>query len=154
MLQLRDAMKDVLAGGVFIVLGLAFSIGALQLDVGTPLRMGPGYFPLVLGILLIGLGIAIGIKGFLAGSGDEIGGVHWRAMLLITAGVLFFGLTIRGLGAALALFGAILLAALARSETRAHEAVLIALGLSTLSVILFIVILQLRLPLIGPWLPF
>lgn len=154
MLQLRDALKDVLAGGVFVALGLAFAIGALQLDVGTPLRMGPGYFPLVLGILLVVLGIAIGIKGFLAGAGEEIGGVQWRAILLITAGVLFFGLTIRGLGVALALFGAILLAALARQQTRLHEAVTIALGLSALSVVLFIVILQLRLPLIGPWLPF
>lgn len=154
MLQLRDALKDVLAGGVFVVLGLAFAIGALEYNVGTPLRMGPGYFPLALGLLLVALGIAVGIKGFLAGAGDELGGVQWRAILLITAGVLFFGLTIRGLGAALALFGAVLLAALARSQTRLHEVVLIALGLTALSVVLFIGILQLRLPLTGPWLPF
>lgn len=154
MLELRRALKDVLAGAVFIAFGLAFALGSLAYTVGTPLRMGPGYFPLTLGIVLVGLGIAIVVKGFLAGEGAEIGGVERRALLLITAAVLFFGLTVRGLGVTLALFGAILLGALARSRTTAVEAVAIATGLTVLSVVIFIFLLRLRLPLTGPWLPF
>lgn len=153
MLELRRALKDVLAGALFIVLGLGFAIGALDYNIGTPLRMGPGYVPLSLGLLLAGLGVAVVVKGFIAGEGDEIGGVEWRAIALITAALLFFGLTVRGLGVAAALLGAILLAALARSRTSPIEAVVIAVGITTLSVVIFIFILQLRLPLTGPWLP-
>lgn len=153
MLQAQRALKDILAGGVFIVIGLAFASGALSYDIGTPVRMGPGYVPLVLGALLAALGIGIVTKGLIAGEGDALGGFEWRAVILITAALIFFGVTVRGLGAAPALFGTSLLAAMARSATSWREALLIAVGLAALSVLIFIVALQLRLPLIGPWIP-
>lgn len=154
MLEARRALKDILAGAVVIALGAAFALGALAYEVGDPLRMGPGYMPLALGVILVGLGIGIVIKGFLAGEGAAIGVVDWRAMALLMAALLFFGLTVRGLGVALALLGATLLAALARSRTPLIEVAAISVGLTILSVVLFIYILQLRVPLIGPWLPF
>jgi hypothetical protein len=52
-----------------------------------------------------------------------------------------------------ALFGAALLSALARSRTSVREALLIAVGLTVLSVLIFVVALQLRLPLVGSWIP-
>ena len=149
----RRALKDILAGGIFIALGLAFALGSLAYTIGTPLRMGPGYVPLVLGILLAAIGVAVIVKGFIAGEGDEIGTPDWRAMVLITAALLFFGITVRGLGVVGALFGASLLAALARSQTSWKEALLFAVGITVLSVVIFIFALQLRLPLVGPWIP-
>lgn len=153
MLELRRALKDVLAGAIFIALGLAFALGALAYEVGDPLRMGPGYMPLALGILLVGLGIGVIIKGIIAGEGEAIGGADLRAIVLIVAALLFFGLTVRGLGVAGALFGTTLLASSARSRTPLIEVVAISIGLTVLSVVLFIFVLQLRLPLTGPWLP-
>ncbi|HET9879408.1 MAG TPA: tripartite tricarboxylate transporter TctB family protein [Candidatus Limnocylindria bacterium] len=147
------ALKDVLAGGIFIVLGLGFAIGSLTTEIGTPLRMGPGYFPLILGGILVVLGALIVGKGFIAGEGEAIGAVDWRALIFITAALLFFGLTIRGIGVIGALFGAALLAAAARSETSPREALVIAIALTVISVVVFIVALQLRLPLIGTWIP-
>jgi hypothetical protein len=82
-----------------------------------------------------------------------MGDVDWRAVVLITAALLFFGLTVRGLGVVGALFGASLLTALARSQTSVREALLIATGLTALSVVIFIFALQLRLPLVGNWIP-
>lgn len=117
MLAARRALKDILAGAIFIALGLAFALGALAYDIGTPLRMGPGYVPLVLGGLLAALGAGIIVKGFIAGEGEEIGGFEWRAVILIAAALLFFGLTVRGLGVIGSLFGTSLLASLARSQT-------------------------------------
>ena len=67
--------------------------------------------------------------------------------------MLFFGITIRGLGVVGALFGSTLLAALARKATSVREALLIAVGLTVLSVVIFVLALQLRLPLIGNWIP-
>jgi hypothetical protein len=115
--------------------------------------MGPGYVPLALGLLLTGLGGLIVVKGFIAGEGEPIGAVDWRAVVLITASLLFFGITFRGLGVIGALFGATLLAALARSATSWREALVISTALTVVSVLIFIVALQLRLPLIGPWIP-
>jgi len=153
-LEVRRALKDILAGAVIIALGLSFALGALAYEVGDPLRMGPGYMPLALGIIIVGLGIGIVIKGFIAGEGEAIGAVDWRAIVLLTAALLFFGLTVRGLGVAVALLGTTLLASLARSRTSLIEVVLISVGLTVLSVVLFIYVLQLRVPLTGPWLPF
>jgi hypothetical protein len=151
--EVRRALKDVLAGAVFIVLGLGFALGALAYDIGTPLRMGPGYVPLILGVVLVGFGILVIAKGFIAGEGEPIGEVDWRAVVLVTASLLFFGITIRGLGVVGALFGASLLAAMARSSTSLREALVIAVGLTVLSVAIFVFALQLRLPLVGSWIP-
>lgn len=151
--QVRGALKDILAGGIFIVLGGAFAIGSLAYEIGSPVRMGPGYVPLALGVILVGFGIAIIVKGFIAGEGEPIGDVDWRAVILISAALLFFGITIRGLGVAGALFGTSLLAALGRSQTSIREALIIAVALTVLSVVVFVFALQLRLPLVGDWIP-
>ena len=152
-LEIRRALKDILAGSVFIAFGLAFAIGALDYDIGSPLRMGPGYIPLALGLLLVGLGVLVVIKGFIAGSDEPLGEVPWRALVLITAALIFFGVTVRGLGVVGALFGASLLASLAREKTSPLGAVVIAAGLTAASVVIFVFALQLRLPLVGPWIP-
>jgi hypothetical protein len=149
--DVRRALKDVFAGGTFIVLGLAFAIGALAYDLGEPLRMGPGYVPLALGLIQVILGIMIIVKGFIAGEGEPIGSTEWRAVALITAAMLFFGLTVRGLGVVGALFGASFMSALARSRTSLREALAIGVGLTILSVVIFIFALRLRLPLLGSW---
>jgi hypothetical protein len=115
--------------------------------------MGPGYVPLALGLTLAGFGVLIIAKGFLAGSGEPIGEVDWRAAILLTASLLFFGLTIRGLGVVGALFGTSLLAALARSSTSMREALILAVALTVISVVIFVFALQLRLPLFGSWIP-
>lgn len=154
MLEVRRQLKDILAGALFIALGLAFAVGALAYEIGDPLRMGPGYMPLVLGLLLTGLGVGIVVKAFVAGEGGDIGRVEWRAIVFIVAALIFFGLTVRGLGVAASLLGTTLLASLARARTSLLEAVLVSVGLTVLSVVLFIFVLQLRLPLTGPWLRF
>jgi Tripartite tricarboxylate transporter TctB family len=151
--EVRRALRDILAGAIFVALGLAFALGALAYEIGTPERMGPGYVPLVLGLTLAGFGVLIGAKGFIAGEGEPIGDVDWRAVILLTAALFFFGVTIRGLGVVGALFGTSLLAALARSSTSIREAVILAVALTGLSVAIFVFALQLRLPLFGSWIP-
>ena len=146
-------IKDVLAGFVFIGFGLAFAVGATSYDIGTALRMGPGYFPLVLGGLLALLGILIIAKAFIAREVAAIGPVPWKAAGLIAAALLFFGATIRGLGVVPSVFVAALLAGFSERRPGVVAPVLIAVGLTVVSVLVFIVALQLRLPLFGPWLP-
>jgi hypothetical protein len=152
----KRAVTDILAGLIFVAFGLAFAITSLSYELGTPLRMGPGYFPLALGGLLVLLGLLIVGKGVVSGSSAEerFGSVPWRALFLIVAAVLFFGLTVRGLGLVPATAVTALLTALASYRTGILAAVAIAAGLTVLCVLIFVFALQLRLPLFGPWLSF
>ena len=147
------ALKDGVAGAVFIALGLAFAGVALTYELGTPLEMGPGYFPLVLGGMLVLLGLMTVAKGFIAPEEGAIGAVPWKAVALITAAVIFFGVTVRGLGLVPALFVSVTVSALASERTGPVRAVVIGVGLTVVSVLIFVVALRLRLSLIGPWIP-
>jgi len=152
-LQIRRALKDALAGSVFIGFGLFFALVSTTYDVGSPLNMGPGYFPLVLGGVLVLLAEAIVVKGFVAGDGEPIGPIPWRSAALIVAAIVFFGVTVRGLGLVPSLFIATLLTAFAGNRIGAISATVIAGGLMILCVLIFVVALQLRISLIGPWIP-
>jgi hypothetical protein len=150
-LSLPRGLKDVLAGLVFVAIGAAFAVFSLSYEIGTTLRMGPGYFPLVLGALLAVLGGVIVGKGVLEGAEEAIGTVPWRAIVLILGAILFFGLTVRGLGLVPSTFVATLMSTFASRRTTVVGAALVTVGLTVLCVLIFVVALSLRLPLVGPW---
>ena len=141
--------KNVLAGLTFIGFGLAFAAGATAYDIGDPVRMGPGFFPLVIGVLLAILGVVIAATP----SADEepITAPPWRAAGLILGGIVVFGLTVRGPGLLPAIFLTALLTGLASRQTSPIGALLLAAALTVISVAIFVVALSLRLPLVGPW---
>ena len=151
-MTVREARKDLLAGALFVGFGLAFALTSATYDIGTPLRMGPGFYPLVIGVVLVVLGVAIAVKGFVAAEGGDIGIVPWKALALLLGAILFFGFTVRDLGLVPALFVTVLLAGLAGRGARLVPSVVIAASLTALSVLIFVYVLQLRLPLFGPWL--
>jgi hypothetical protein len=144
---------------VFVLLGLAFAIGGARYDVGSALRMGPGYVPLLLGGVLAVLGLVIVALAFLGGdphtrelADRERRPVPWVPAALLVGSVLFFGATVRGLGLAPSLFVTTFLAALAGHRTGVVRALVTAAGLTVLCLVVFVSLLQLRLPLLGPWL--
>jgi hypothetical protein len=150
----RRGLPDVLAGGIFVLIGGAFVVGSLGYELGSPLRMGPGYFPLMVGAILAGLGLAIVLKGLIAGEVLSFGVVPWRAVALISLALVFFGLTVRRLGFVPTSAVTALLTTLASPRVRLLTAVAVAAGLTVASTLIFVVGLQLRLPLLGPWLRF
>lgn len=152
-MDIQKGRKDLLAGGIFVAFGLAYAGRSATYDIGTPLRMGPGYFPLVLGGLLVLLGVLVVVKGFVAAAGEGIGPIPWRSAVLLLAAVCFFGYTVRGLGLVPSLLVTTLLSALAGHRTGIVAAAVIAAGLTILCILIFVTALQLRLPLIGPWIP-
>jgi hypothetical protein len=150
----RRSFPDVLAGGIFVLIGGAFVVGSLGYELGTPLRMGPGYFPLLVGVIVAALGLAIVLKGLIAGEVISFGAIPWRAVAAIVLALLFFGFTVDGLGFVPTCAVAALLTTLASSRVRPVRAVLVAVGLTVASTLIFVVGLQLRIPLWGPWLGF
>ncbi len=153
-MERRRSFPDVLAGGMFILIGGAFVVGALGYELGTPLRMGPGAFPVLVGALVAALGLAIVVKGLIAGEVAEFGPIPWRAIAVIVLAVMFFGFTVRGLGFVPTSAVTALLTTLASTRVRPLMAVAVAAGLTLASTLIFVVGLQLRIPLWGPWLGF
>ena len=160
----RAAGADLLAGGTFVALGLGFAIGAAGYDLGSLLQMGPGYLPLVLGVVLTGLGLVIAGQGVLTRMRGTVpasdveaptqapGPVPWVRGALLVGAFVVFGLTVDGLGLAGALFLATFMAALAGHRNTVLKAALIAAGLTVLCLVVFVSLLQLRLPVLGEWL--
>jgi Tripartite tricarboxylate transporter TctB family len=144
-------VKDVGAGLIFIAIGLLFGLGSTGLAIGTSLRMGPGYFPLVLAGFLVALGLAIVAYG----SGHTASGrvvVPWRGLVLILAAPVVFGLTVRGLGLVPAILLVVLISAFASRRMSVPLALALSLGLTVFCVLVFSLGLGLPLRLFGPWL--
>jgi hypothetical protein len=150
----RRSFPDVLAGGIFVLIGGAFVVGSLSYELGTPLRMGPGYFPLLVGVILAALGLAIIGKGLIAGEVVSFGVIPWRAVGVIVVAAVFFGYSVRGLGFVPTSAVTALLTTLASRKVRLLTALAVAAGLTVASTLIFVVGLQLRIPLLGPWLSF
>lgn len=137
---------------LFVVLGIFFAIGSLQLDLGTTFRMGPGYFPLVLSGLLILLGLVILVEATRV-EGEPLGPIAWRGMCFILPAPIFFGVTVRGLGFVPSIFLTALIAAFASHKMKPGTALLLAASLTLFSVIVFSYALGLPFRRFGPWLP-
>ncbi len=142
---------DAAAGLLFIALGLIFCVQSLGMELGTSLRMGPGYFPLFLAGLLIGLGGLIVANAFKT-TGDALGNHAWRGMLFILPAPVFFGLTVRGLGFVPSIFITTLIAAKASMKMSMIAALALALGVTLFSTLVFSVALGLPFQRFGPWL--
>jgi hypothetical protein len=147
---------DLLAGGSFIVLGLAFAVGGSRYDIGSALRMGSGYVPLALGAILVVLGLLVVVMAFRGGDPAirdvEREPIPWRRGGLLVAAILFFGFFVSGLGLGPALFVTTFIAAMAGHGTSPLKAALTSAGITALCLIVFVALLQLRLPVLGDWL--
>lgn len=151
----QQSLKDLLAGLIFIGFGLAFGYATLSYEIGTALRMGPGYFPLVLSGIMVLLGVVITVQSFASGpDATPLGRVPWLGLVLIMGGLVFFGLTVRGLGLAPALFVTVFMSAFASERTGVVGAFIIAALLVAVSMAIFVWALGLPLPPLGPWLRF
>ena len=140
--------KDVWGGLMLIAIGAAAMFIARDYPFGTALRMGPGYFPIVLGGLLIAFGLVILACGLRRG--ESIGG-SWslRALVILPLSLLLFGLLMEHGGFVPAMLVLILASATASTEFKFREVVLFALGLTALSVAVFVWGLGLPYPLIA-----
>ncbi|WP_119391644.1 tripartite tricarboxylate transporter TctB family protein [Taklimakanibacter lacteus] len=142
-----------LCGALFVVLGLFFAYQSWMMDMGTALRMGPGYFPLLLAGILLLLGIIVLIQATRVAS-EPIGPLAWRGMLLILPAPIFFGLTVRGLGFLPAIFITALIASFASMRMKPITALILSAGVTLFSYLVFSRGLSLPYRPFGPWLGF
>jgi hypothetical protein len=148
------SQKDFYAGLMFLATGIAFAWGATTYTIGEGARMGPGYFPLMLGILLAGLGAFILFEALAVETedGDPIGKWAWKPLGYVIGANLLFGVLLGGLpsiglpamGMILAIYGLTFVAALAGDEFNLKEVLVLGTVLALGSYLAFILLLKLQ----------
>jgi len=141
---------------MFMGVGVAFAWGASSYTVGNGARMGPGYFPLALGVLLAVLGSVITFKALVVETvdGDKIGAFAWKPLIFIILANLVFGAMIGGLpsihlppmGLIAGIYALTFIACLAGDRFNLKEAVVLATILAVMSYLAFIKLLNLQFP--------
>ena len=144
------ANKDFWAGLMLIAVGTLAVVLARDYPLGTVMRMGPGYFPVALGALLVLFGIYVLAKGLRGGEKIEAG---WspRALVVLPLALALFGFLMERAGFVPALMVLIVGSAAAGSEFKLTEVLLLATGLTAFAVGLFIYGLGLPYPLFAAW---
>ncbi|MBS0392148.1 MAG: tripartite tricarboxylate transporter TctB family protein [Comamonadaceae bacterium] len=150
------SQKDFFSGLMFLVVGVAFAWGATTYTVGTGARMGPGYFPLLLGVLLAVIGAGIMLKAVIVETvdGELIGKWAWKQIFFIIAANLLFGVLLAGLpsmgipamGLIVAIYGLTFVSSLAGHEFKFKEVLVLATILAVGSYAAFIWGLNLQFP--------
>jgi hypothetical protein len=138
--------KDFWAGLMFIAFGLFFMIGARDLDLGSAARMGPAYFPTMLGGMIAAIGGIVFFQSF-AVQGGDVSAFPLRLMFFITLSLLVFAYLLKLIGLVLALALLIVVSAFAGHEFKLKEVLLLSAVLIVLSVLVFVKGLGLPFPL-------
>lgn len=142
--------KDFWSGLIYIFFGLSAAIIAREYGMGTAVKMGPAYFPTVLGGLLVLIGILAIVRSFLR-KGTPIGHFAFKGLALVVASTVLFGLTLRGAGLVIALPLLVIGSALASRDFRWRPTLLLAAGLTVFCALVFVKGLGIPVPIIGPW---
>lgn len=153
MKSLFNDPAEAVCGAIFMGLGVFFALQSYGLEIGTAFRMGPGYFPLVLAIILILLGGVIFLRATRP-AGGGIGAIAWRGIFFIVPAPIFFGFTVRGLGFVPALFFSALIASFASHKMSPLMAVVLSAAITVFSVAVFNYGLGLPFQRFGSWLNF
>ena len=145
--------KDFWTGIIFLFIGIAAIVIGRDYPMGTAGRMGPAYFPTVLGGMLALIGLIGVIRSFLR-AGEPVGKFHIKEIVLILVAVLLFGFLVRGAGLVPAALVLVLLSAYASPKFTWGASLLLAVGLAVFAVVVFVKLLGLPMPILGPWLGF
>ena len=127
-LKIRS-MKDFNAGLMFIAIGGLFAIGANQYPMGTAVRMGPAYFPSILGWGTVALGLFVLIESFFVDEKPPTP-TAWRPLIMVLGAVTAFGALINTGGLITATVALIILSALGGHEFKWKDAIISASLLS------------------------
>ena len=148
------SQKDFFSGLMFMGVGAAFAWGATTYKVGEGARMGPGYFPLMLGVLMAILGIAVTFKSLVVETvgGDKIGKWAWKPLVFIIAANLIFGILLGGLpsiklpamGLIAAIYALTFIASMAEGGWKVKNTFILATVLAVGSYIAFVMVLKLQ----------
>lgn len=136
--------------------GVAFAWGATTYNVGEGARMGPGYFPLMLGVFMALLGVAITFKALVVETegGDKIGAWAWKPLTFVILANLIFGVLLGGLpsiklpamGMIIAIYALTFISSMAEPGWKVKNTLILATILAAGSYVAFVLVLKLQFP--------
>lgn len=151
------SQRDFASGVLFSAFGVGFAWAATTYNVGTGARMGPGYFPLVVGVLIAIMGVVITVKSLTVDTvdGEPIGSIAWRPLVFIIGANLLFGVLLAGvpgwgiphMGLIVAIYVLTFIASLAGDQFRFKEVLVLATVLAIGSYGAFELALKLNFPI-------
>ena len=153
--------KNFWGGTLFVLIGLLFTLIAKGVKfgdtvllpgyaMGTPARMGPAFFPFWLGLIMIGLGLAIAIMGVRekGGPDSKFPTYHWRPILFVLGAVVMFGLILKPVGMLIAGFLVVIVSSMGNPEKfHTRDVIFLAIGLVVFCALVFVWGLKLPIPL-------
>ena len=150
------SQKDFFSGLMFLSVGIGFAWGATTYNIGEGARMGPGYFPLVLGILLAGIGAFTIFEALVVETedGEKIGSFAWKPLSFIIGSNVVFGILLGGIpkigfpsfGLIVAIYALVFIAAKAGEEFKWKEVLVLSTILAAGSWLAFVKLLNLQFP--------
>lgn len=140
--------RDIIGGLALSAIGLYAVIQARDYEFGSLTHMGPGYFPVGLGLLLVVLGLAIAVPAFFR-EGEPLK-VEGRTVCLVLGSLVVFAAALKIVGLVAATVLAVVLSSLADRQTRWKGRFFIAGGVALVTFLVFSVGLSMVLP-IWPW---
>ncbi|MDB5566699.1 MAG: hypothetical protein JWP84_3265 [Tardiphaga sp.] len=117
------------------------------LAIGTVLEMGPGYFPLGLALVLLGMGLCLLVKGLLV-SGPPVGMFYLRPLFFILLSFAAFGVLVERAGLILAILVQVAIAHFASRETTWRESSITGVALAATSAVVFVWLLKIPVELL------
>jgi hypothetical protein len=138
--------KDFWSGLFFVAVAAGFIGLSLQYGTGTMHRMGPGLFPILVGVLLVGLGLIIALRAF-AIDGPPVPRFHARPIIVSLIAIALFGAALAHLGLIAAVAAVVLVGALASPESRPLETAGLVVVLILFATTVFVWLLGLPIPL-------
>lgn len=145
--------RDFWSGVIFIAFGVAAVFIGRDYSMGTAGRMGPAYFPSLLGAMLAVIGTASLVRSMVK-RGEAIGRIALRELLLVVFAVALFGVLVRGAGLALAVVALVMFGSYASIRFKVAPYLALAFGLAAFCVLVFVKGLGLPMPVFGHWLGF
>lgn len=149
------SQADFFSGVMFTAVGTIFAVGATNYNIGDGARMGPGYFPLMLGVLLALLGLAIVFQALVVETpdGQPIGKWAWKPLAYVLGANLAFGVLLGGLpsigvpamGMIIAIYALTIIASLGGTQFNLRDVLILATVLAVGSYIAFIWALKLQI---------
>jgi Tripartite tricarboxylate transporter TctB family len=145
--------KDFWSGLIFAVAGAAAVLVARGYPMGSAARMGPAYFPTVLGGLLALIGLVAIVRSLLR-PGEAIEPFALKETFLVLLATVLFGVLLRGAGLFAAVLVLVMLSGFASIKFNWKPFLAVAVGLAVFSVLVFVKFLGLPIVMFGPWLGF
>ena len=150
------SQKDFFSGLMFMAIGLAFAWGATKYSIGVGARMGPGYFPLLLGVMMSILGAVVTFNSLVIErvGGDKIGKWAYKPLVFIIAANLIFGVCLGGLpsikvpalGMIVGIYLLTFVASMAEAGWKFKPTFILATVLASMSYVAFVLVLKLQFP--------